>query len=81
MSHHKEKLEQQSEEEKDLYETLVENSGCSKYHFALQDCYFEHNDWRKCQKEMTEFRQCMSKQTQKTSKPSSESKTVQDKKR
>ena len=58
--HHKQRLEEQSEEEKDVYETLIENSGCSKFHFALQDCYFEHNDWRKCQKEMTEFKRCMS---------------------
>ena len=58
--HHKQKLEQRNEEEKDVYETLIENSGCSKFHFALQDCYFEHNDWRKCQKEMAEFRECMS---------------------
>ena len=47
-------------EEKDVYETLIENSGCSKFHFPLQDCYFEHNDWKKCQEEMAEFKQCMS---------------------
>lgn len=56
--HHKQKLEQQSEEE-DVYETLIENSGCSKFHFALQDCYFEHGDWRKCQKEWQSL-ECMS---------------------
>ena len=59
---HKEKLQNQSEEEKDLYETLIEQSGCAKYHFALQDCYFEHNDWRKCRKEMEEFKMCVNKQ-------------------
>ena len=68
----KEKLEQQSEEEKDVYETLIENSGCSRFHFALQDCYFEHNDWRKCQKEMAEFKQCMSEHSKQREKRSQE---------
>ena len=61
-SSHKELLENQSKEEKDMYEILLENSGCSKFHFSLQDCYFEHNDWRQCRKEMEEFKKCMSKQ-------------------
>lgn len=71
MASHKERREQQSEEEKDLYETLIENSGCSKFHFALQDCYFENNDWRKCQKEMTEFRQCMNEHNKQRSREKS----------
>ncbi len=71
---HKEKLENQSEEEKDLYEELIEKSGCAQFHFALQDCYFEHNDWRKCTKEMEEFKKCSKEQNEKkhettTSKP------------
>ena len=59
---HKEKIQNQTEEEKDVYETAIENSGCSKFHFALQDCYFEHNDWRKCRKEMEDFKLCVSRQ-------------------
>ena len=72
--HHKakEKLEQQSEEKKDVYETLIENSGCSRFHIALQDCYVEHNDWRKCQKEMAEFKQCMSEHSKQKQKRSQE---------
>ena len=50
------------DEEEDLYETLLEKSGCAKLHYALQDCYFEHNDWRKCQKEMQEFKKCVDEQ-------------------
>ena len=58
MASHKEKLEDLSEEEKDSFEMAIEKSGCAKFHFALQDCYFEHNDWRMCKKEMAEFKQC-----------------------
>ena len=59
---HKERAENLTEEEEDLYETLIEKSGCAQYHYALQDCYFEHNDWRKCTKEMQEFKKCVDKQ-------------------
>ena len=52
-------IEKDVDEEEDLYETLLEKSGCAKLHYALQDCYFEHNDWRKCQKEMQEFKKCV----------------------
>ena len=62
MASHKERLGQQSEEEKDAYEVALEKSGCAKFHFALQDCYFEHNDWRKCKKEMEEFKKCNDEQ-------------------
>ena len=59
---HKEKLQNQTEEEQDVYETLINKSGCAEFHFALQDCYFEHNDWRKCKKEMELFKMCVNAQ-------------------
>jgi len=65
MASHKEKLENLSEEEKDSFEIAIEKSGCAKFHFALQDCYFEHNDWRKCSKEMAEFKQCYDEKNKK----------------
>jgi hypothetical protein len=53
------------DEEKDPFEIRLERSGCSKYHYQLQECYYEHNnDWRKCQNEMKEFRECMARQQQ-----------------
>lgn len=51
-----------SEEEKDAYEVALERSGCAAFHYALQDCYFQHKDWRKCQKEMAEFKKCNDEQ-------------------
>ena len=48
----------EDEEEEDPFYTIIENSGCSKYHYALQDCYIEKKDWRECKKEMEEFRRC-----------------------
>lgn len=62
MTSHKEKLDQLSEEDKDAYETALEKSGCARFHYALQDCYFEHKDWRKCQQEMADFKRCTSEQ-------------------
>ena len=49
-------------EEEDPYESAIERSGCARHHHALQDCYLEHGDWRKCQREMQEFRECVDKQ-------------------
>lgn len=57
--------EQLTEEERDSYEQALETSGCSQFHFALQDCYFEHKDWRKCQKEMADFKKCTEKHKKK----------------
>ena len=54
--------DQLTEEEKDAYEVALEKSGCSQFHYALQDCYFEHRDWRKCQKEMADFKKCTEEQ-------------------
>ena len=48
----------EEEEEEDPFYTIIEKSGCSKYHYALQDCYAEKKDWRECKKEMEEFKQC-----------------------
>lgn len=61
LSPHKPK-EFDSSNEQDTYELMLEKSGCSQYHYKLQDCFYDNNsDWRKCQKEMMEFRECMSK--------------------
>lgn len=56
-SSHQARLDHLSEE-RDTFEIALEKSGCSKFHYTLQDCYFEHKDWRKCQKEMAEFKKC-----------------------
>lgn len=64
---HQKKLDQLTEEEKDSYEVALENSGCSQFHYALQDCYFQHKDWRKCKKEMAEFKECTDRQNKRKS--------------
>ena len=57
-------------EEKDTYELMLEQSGCSKQHHALQDCFFENGrDWRKCASEMREFKECMNKQRKQKDHP------------
>ncbi len=59
---HKERLERQTEEEKDEWEERIERSSCSKFHYSLQECYSEHGDWRLCQREMEQFKKCMDEQ-------------------
>ncbi|KRZ21810.1 Neuropathy target esterase [Trichinella pseudospiralis] len=48
-----------SRDDVDLFDKLLEKSGCAKQHYVLQECYAEHKDWRKCKKEIDEFRKCM----------------------
>lgn len=54
-----------TEEEEDPFYTMLDRSGCAKFHYKLQDCFHDNGgDWRKCQLEMREFRECMNKQKQ-----------------
>ena len=55
----------EEEEEEDPFYTMLDRSGCAKFHYKLQDCFHDNGgDWRKCQSEMKMFRECMNKQTQ-----------------
>ena len=53
---------QKEEEEEDFFNVTIERSGCSKEHYALQDCFSDKGDWRQCGAEMTQFRACMVQQ-------------------
>jgi cytochrome c oxidase assembly factor 4 len=35
--------------------------GCLEKHYAVQDCYFDTKDWRKCTKEVKDFKECIDK--------------------
>ena len=62
MAASKESHNNENEEEEDPFYTIIENSGCAQYHYALQDCYAEKKDWRQCKKEMQEFQRCTAAQ-------------------
>jgi len=49
------------EEETDLVDKLLEKSGCADQHYAVSECMFDHQDWRKCQKPLKELQACMLK--------------------
>eukprot|EP00037_Helgoeca_nana_P021101 m.212133 g.212133 ORF g.212133 m.212133 type:complete len:88 (-) comp25518_c0_seq1:46-309(-) len=51
------------EGEVDPWEQRINSTGCAPQHYALQDCYSETGDWRKCQEHMAAFRLCMSTST------------------
>jgi len=57
-------------DEEDAYETRIRNSGCADQHYALQDCYLETKDWRKCSQYMSAFRVCMKDQAKNSVKKS-----------
>ena len=40
---------------------LLKQSGCYEVNTALQECMFEHKDWRKCQSLVTALKECMEK--------------------
>ena len=54
--------QEQEEEEEDFFNVTIQQSGCSTEHYALQDCFADKADWRKCKTEMSQFKMCMDKQ-------------------
>uniref|UniRef100_A0A5S6QKY2 CHCH domain-containing protein n=1 Tax=Trichuris muris TaxID=70415 RepID=A0A5S6QKY2_TRIMR len=46
-------------EETDLTERLIEETGCAKLHYAVQECYSEKRDWRRCKDILDQFKRCM----------------------
>jgi len=59
--HNREKRPKEEEEDEDLVDKLVNESGCAEEHYKVQECMVEHQDWRKCQTELKQFQACMSK--------------------
>lgn len=53
--------EEKEEEEEDFFNLAIQRSGCAKENYALQDCFADTGDWRKCHKEMVQFKMCMDK--------------------
>ena len=53
-----------SGEEPDPVVKKLSKIGCLQAHYAVQDCYFETKDWRKCTKEVKEFQECVKKAKQ-----------------
>ena len=47
--------------EEDPFYSIIERTGCSDFHFQLQDCYDKNRDWKSCSVEMKEFKLCMDK--------------------
>ena len=46
-------------DEEDPVITKLTKLGCLEKHYAVQDCFFETKDWRKCSKEVKEFQDCV----------------------
>ncbi|XP_051881684.1 cytochrome c oxidase assembly factor 4 homolog, mitochondrial [Pristis pectinata] len=47
------------EEEEDPVDRMISQTGCTRFHHAVQDCMAEHQDWRRCQEAVREFKRCM----------------------
>ena len=65
MNHAKPDQNQEAEEE-DRVDAAIRKTGCSNENYAVQDCMFEHKDWRKCQKQVKAFKECIMKSNQRT---------------
>ncbi|XP_068122725.1 cytochrome c oxidase assembly factor 4 homolog, mitochondrial [Hyperolius riggenbachi] len=47
------------EDEEDPVEQMIGRTGCTSFHYAVQECMAEHQDWRKCQEQVKSFKDCM----------------------
>ena len=50
------------DEEEDPLDQLITRSGCAPFHFAVQECMAQDQDWRQSQPQVQAFRDCMSAQ-------------------
>ncbi|XP_053167217.1 cytochrome c oxidase assembly factor 4 homolog, mitochondrial [Hemicordylus capensis] len=48
-----------TEEEEDPLDQMISRTGCAAFHYAVQECMAEHQDWRKCQEQVQSFKDCM----------------------
>uniref|UniRef100_A0ACB8FFJ7 Uncharacterized protein n=1 Tax=Sphaerodactylus townsendi TaxID=933632 RepID=A0ACB8FFJ7_9SAUR len=46
------------EEEEDPLDQMISRTGCAAFHYAVQECMAEHQDWRKCQPQVQSFKDC-----------------------
>ncbi|EEB08944.1 respiratory chain complex assembly protein [Schizosaccharomyces japonicus yFS275] len=53
--------EDEDVEDVDAWDIAVDNSGCKDAYLAMNECYWDKHDWRKCTKEVMEFRKCWEK--------------------
>lgn len=42
----------------DPFEEMMKRTGCLELHYKVQDCMFEHRDWRQCRQQVDDFRVC-----------------------
>ncbi|XP_019385305.1 PREDICTED: cytochrome c oxidase assembly factor 4 homolog, mitochondrial [Crocodylus porosus] len=47
------------EDEEDPLDQMISRTGCAAFHYAIQECMAEHQDWRKCQSQVQTFKECM----------------------
>ncbi|XP_067389325.1 cytochrome c oxidase assembly factor 4 homolog, mitochondrial [Emydura macquarii macquarii] len=48
-----------SDDEEDPLDQMILRTGCAAFHYAVQECMAEHQDWRKCQQQVQTFKECM----------------------
>ncbi|XP_074605304.1 uncharacterized protein LOC141858456 [Brevipalpus obovatus] len=49
----------EEEEDDDPVTKAIKKTGCLQLHYDLQECMYEHRDWRICKPQVQTFRDCM----------------------
>ncbi|XP_053312644.1 cytochrome c oxidase assembly factor 4 homolog, mitochondrial [Spea bombifrons] len=47
------------DDDEDPLDQMIVRTGCATFHYAVQECMAEHQDWRKCQQQVQKFKDCM----------------------
>lgn len=55
------KLNSQQQNIEDPVEEMLKKTGCMEFHYQVQECIAETQDWRKCQEQVKRFKICMDK--------------------
>ncbi|XP_006007128.1 cytochrome c oxidase assembly factor 4 homolog, mitochondrial [Latimeria chalumnae] len=49
----------EEEEEEDPLDQMISRTGCAAFHYAVQECMAQQQDWRRCQEQVQAFKTCM----------------------
>jgi len=64
--HNRSKRSDEDEDEDTPAERSLRKAGCLEHHYRVQECMFEHKDWRMCKDEVKAFKECVERSRKKS---------------